>query len=272
MSVTESRRTAFGSMMSKLIPTVCRVATLQCTTPLHGFLVLPRRSWRGRTTCRCRCEQMPAHCHRHDPENQNPSRSHRFLRGREALSGLTLRPGAPADTHPDGPSEGQTNVRASQQGGHLDGRRSMHDLGPPWRNSPQSAWASRYASMTLAGMRPLARTCMPWSWAQARTASDSPRGAVLAATPGAARFLSGARFAVAFATADSTDAALVADVRLAAGLLVPLVARDVGPASFRPPDVDRFPDSCFEAPLWLESSASVEPSDPSDLRATRCRP
>ena len=173
----------------------------------------------------------------------------------------------------------------------LDDRRSRADdhIGA-WRThtrdrSPQFGCASRYAAITLAGMRPLARTCMPWSWAQARTASDSPRGEVLAATPAEVRFrgvpgrppvgapraafLAVALFAVDVETDGSTAAAVVAEVRLAAGR-PPLLA---GPllklTSLRPTGADRVPDSFAPAPPWLESTA---PSVCSVFRATRCRP
>src|SRR4051812_15023723 len=105
----------------------------------------------------------------------------------------------------------------------------------------QSEWASRYAAITWAGIRPLARTCIPCSLAQARTASDCPRGAVLAATPagaclrgaparpwpGALRaaFLTEALLPVGFGPGDPMAAALVAEARLAAAFLSPFIGR-----------------------------------------------
>ena len=135
---------------------------------------------------------------------------------------------------------------------------------------------------------PCVRTCIPCSWAQARTASDCPRGAVLAATPDADRFRgapgrpwAGARRAaflpealltVDFETGDSA-AALVAGVRLAADFLVALAEGFLDPASPRPaPEADRLSDSSATAPPELKSTASGTAGDSSALRAKRCRP
>jgi hypothetical protein len=159
-----------------------------------------------------------------------------------------------------------------------------------FRTKPrQSEWASRYAAITLAGIRPLARTCIPCSWAQARTASDCPRGAVLAATPVGARFrgalgrpwagalraafLSEALLPVDFGAGDAVAAALVGEVRLAAGFLVPFVGPLLNRASFRPaPEVDRLSGSSVTAPPLLKSTASGTAGDSSVVRAKRCRP
>ena len=173
----------------------------------------------------------------------------------------------------------------------LDDRRSRADdhIGA-WRThtrdrSPQFGCASRYAAITLADMRPLARTCIPWSWAQARTASDSPRGAVLVARPAAARFrgapgrppagapraafLTAPLVPVDVGTGDSTAAALVAEVRLAAGRPLPLAGPLRKLASLRTAGADRVPDSFAAAPPPLESPP---PRDSWVFRVTRCRP
>jgi len=148
----------------------------------------------------------------------------------------------------------------------------------------QSACASRYAAITLAGMRPLARTCMPWSWAQARTASDSPRGAVLAAPPAVTRPCGAAGRPLAralradfrpegvfpgdFGTDEVAAVALVAGARLTAGLVVPFVGRFLDPAPFRPAEADRLTDS----PATALPAFAATARDSTAFRATRCRP
>jgi hypothetical protein len=125
---------------------------------------------------------------------------------------------------------------------------------------------------------------MPWSWAQARTASDSPRGAVLAAPPAVTRpcgaagrplagalradFLPEAVFPGDFGTDELTAVALVAGARLTAGLLVPFVDPFLDPAPFRPAEEDRMTDSPTTA---LPSSAATGRDSPV-FRAMRCRP
>jgi hypothetical protein len=141
--------------------------------------------------------------------------------------------------------------------------------------------------MALAGIRPLLLTCIPCSWAQARTASDCPGGATLAATRDADRFRvppgrswAGARRAallpealltVALETGD-TAAVLLAGVRLAAAFLVPLAEGFVNPIFPRPaPGAERLPDSSATRPA-PERAASDTAGDSSGLRARRCRP
>ena len=144
------------------------------------------------------------------------------------------------------------------------------------------------AEITLDGIRPLVLTCIPCSWAQARTASDCPPGAVLTTTPDPDRFRgprgrlgTGARRAafvpealltVDFETTDSA-AALVAGPRLAADFLVPLAGGFLDPASPRlTAEADRLSDSGATVPAGLESGATGTAGDSSALRGKRCRP
>src|SRR3954452_14716803 len=122
-------------------------------------------------------------------------------------------------------------------------------------------------------MRPLVLTRKPCCLAQARTASDCPRGAVLVATRDPDRFrgalgrpLAGARRAAflpeAFLTADfdtgDSAAALVAEVRLAADFLVPLANGLLDPASPRPaPEAGRLSDPAAAPPPELTSPAGA---------------
>ena len=137
----------------------------------------------------------------------------------------------------------------------------------------------------MAGIRPLVLTRIPCCLAQARTASDCPRGAALVATRDPDRFRGapgrpcvGARRAAflpeAFLTVDfdtgASAAALVAGVRLAADLLVPLAEGLLDPESPRAaPEADRLSDSSTAPPPGLTSTASGAAGKFSDLRTKR---
>jgi hypothetical protein len=102
--------------------------------------------------------------------------------------------------------------------------------------------------ITLAGIRPLALTCIPCARAHDRMASDRPGGAVLAAgcccdapsrplTGGALRataFLPCAFFVVDLAAGDSLTTALVADALSETGSLLPFAELVLCSACFPP--------------------------------------
>jgi len=137
----------------------------------------------------------------------------------------------------------------------------------------------------VAGIRPLVLTRIPCCLAQARTASDCPRGAVLVATRDPDRFRGapvrpwvGARRAAflpeAFLTVDfdkgDLAVALAAGVRLAADFLVPLAEGLPDLVSPRAaPEADRLTDSSVAPPPELTSTASGPASKFSALRTKR---
>jgi hypothetical protein len=108
--------------------------------------------------------------------------------------------------------------------------------------------------ITLAGIRPLALTCMPCARAHERMASDWPGGAVLAVgccpdAPGrpfaggalrAADSLPDAVFVADLEAGDSLTTALVADFVSETDLLLPFAERLLRPSCFPPrPAADR---------------------------------
>ena len=140
--------------------------------------------------------------------------------------------------------------------------------------------------ITLAGIRPLALTCMPCARAHARMASDWPGGAVLAAgfcreAPG--RPLAGgalratAFLACAFLVADlgaggSLTTAPVAEALAERRFLLPFAERVLGPACFPLRPVADWLVEFVAAPRRGGSTCTLGTDDSSFLRTRMCRP
>lgn len=138
--------------------------------------------------------------------------------------------------------------------------------------------------MTLAGIRPLALTCMPCARAHERMASDRPGGAVLAAAfcrgaPGrplaggalrATAFLPGAFLAVDKEAGESATTPLVADAFFETDFLRPFGERFLASFPLRPV-ADRL-DDFFAAPRSVDSTRSLGPDISCFLRTRTCRP
>lgn len=140
--------------------------------------------------------------------------------------------------------------------------------------------------ITLAGIRPLALTCIPCARAHERMASDRPGGAVLAATfcrgaptlpwavgaLRAAALLPGTFLAVDIVAGATSTTALVADALSETDLLLPFAACFLSPASFPlRPAADRL-DGFFAAPRGVDSTGTLGPDGSSFFRTRTCRP
>src|SRR4051812_7960472 len=143
----------------------------------------------------------------------------------------------------------------------------------------QALWASRYAEITSAGIRPRALTRLPWARAPPRAASDCPRRGGVVAAPDVDRFRGapgrrwddGASFTDTvrdLEAADFTASALLAEVLFAVDLRVPFADALRTGASLRVvPEADSLSDPCAMWSPVLAPTASPTVDDCSVLLA-----